>query len=227
MLHTFGQNCWWKWQTCEWSEPAMPAASCTWRWSAPQNSFLRCSWKCLRIRETGVVLRPPPPSHYWLSFHPVAWFFSPLFVLLLWFSSVSWGGVGFLFGFLFGVAGGQLYTHGWKHPFNAGTCDYCNLFFGPLMWMLWQLNSENTNRPISFTSTCVVTSSHTSLLGKYGRETEVAENKLASKLKQLLLIWPWQFCLVLPHFAGHKWPIHEMKFLVFMVVSVVTITSMI
>ena len=225
MLHTFGQNCWWKWQTCEWSEPAMPAASCTWRWSAPQNSSLRCSWKCLRIRETGAVLRTPVALLAVISSRCPALLTSVL--LLLSCSSVSWGGVGFLFGFSFGVAGGQLYTHGWKHPFNAGTCDYCNLFFSPLMWMLWQLNSENTNRPISFTSTCVVTSSHTSLLGKYGREIEVAENKLTSKLKQLLLIWPWQFCLVLPHLAGHKWPMHEMKFLVFMFVSIVTVTIMI
>lgn len=114
MLHTFGQNCWWKWRTCEWSAPATPAASCTWRWNAPQNSSLPCFWKCLRIRKTGAVLHTPP-SHYWLSCHPVARLFSPLFVLLS-VSSVSWGGVGFLFG----VAGGQLYTHGWKHPFNAG-----------------------------------------------------------------------------------------------------------
>lgn len=226
MLHTFGQNCWWKWQICEWLEPAMPAASCTWRWSAPQNSSLRCSWRCLRIRETGAVLRTPVTLLAVISFHcPALLTLVCSSFVLFWFLRRGWVFVCFCL-FIWGCWG-QLHTRGWKRPFNAGTCDYCNLFFGPLMWMLWQLNSENTNRPVSFTSTCVVTSSHASLLGSYGRLIEVAENKLASKLKQLLLIWSWQFCLVLPHFAGHKWQFNAMKCLVFMVVSIVTITIMI
>lgn len=163
MLHTFGQNCWWKWQTCEWSEPAMPAASCTWRWSVPQNCSLRCSWKCLRIRDWSGSPRPRRTTGCHFIPLPSS---SQLSVLLLSWSSVSWDGAGVLFEFSLGVAGGQLYTHGWKYPFNAGTCDSCNLFFSPLMWVLWQLNSENMNRPISFTSICVVTSSHPSLPGK-------------------------------------------------------------
>lgn len=106
MFHTFGQNCWWKWQTCEWSEPAMPAASCTWRWSAPQNSSLRCSWRCLRIRETGAVLRTPVALLAVISSHCPALLasvcsFSSFILLFL------EAGLGFCLGFCLGLLGGS------------------------------------------------------------------------------------------------------------------------
>lgn len=114
MLHIFGQNCWWKWQICEWLEPAMPAASCTWRWSAPQNSSLHCSWRCLRIRETGAVLCTPVALLAVISFHCPA-LLTPVCssFVLFWFLRWGWA---FVWVFLWGCWG-QLYTHGWKHPF--------------------------------------------------------------------------------------------------------------
>lgn len=105
MLHTFGQNCWWKWQTCEWLEPAMPAASCTWRWSAPQNCSLLCSWKCSKIRETDVVLHTPVTLLAVISSRCPAlltclfFFFRGLLFLEM--------GLGFCLDFLLGLLGGS------------------------------------------------------------------------------------------------------------------------
>lgn len=88
ILHTFGQNCWWKWQTYEWLEPAMLAAFCIWRWNAPQNSFLLCSWKCLRIKKTGKILRDSIALLGVISFHCLvfsSYFWSiPILYHLLW-----------------------------------------------------------------------------------------------------------------------------------------------